>query len=128
MGFARLDMDAEAFLRAFHRARPGITTRAFARGRADDGRSSYAILAGAAGEALARRQVILDLGCGDGHLLELLVQRGAPADRLVGVVKEDGAFACVDGCDGPLPIVVVEACGTDLRVRARLPTAPAPRP
>lgn len=54
--------------------------------------------------------------------------RGPSTDRLVGVVKEDGAFACVDGCDGPLPIVVVEACGTDLRVRARLPTAPAPRP
>jgi SAM-dependent methyltransferase len=78
-------MDAEAFLRAFHRAYPGITARAFARGRADDGRSSYAILADAAGDALARGQVILDLGCGDGHLLELLVQRGAPADRLVGV-------------------------------------------
>lgn len=78
-------MDPEAFLRAFHRAHPGITTRAFARGRADDGRSSYAILADAAGEALARGQVILDLGCGDGHLLELLVQRGAPAERLVGV-------------------------------------------
>lgn len=78
-------MDAEAFMRAFHRAHPGITTRAFARGRADDGRSSYAILAGAAGEALGRGQVILDLGCGDGYLLELLVQRGARAERLVGV-------------------------------------------
>lgn len=78
-------MDAEAFLRAFHRAHPGITTRAFARGWADDGRSSYAILAGAADEALAAGQVILDLGCGDGYLLDLLAQRGAPAGRLVGV-------------------------------------------
>jgi SAM-dependent methyltransferase len=78
-------MDAEAFLRAFHRAHPGITTRAFARGRTDDGRSSYEVLADAAGEAMARGQVILDLGCGDGHLLELLALRGAPVDRLVGV-------------------------------------------
>lgn len=78
-------MDAEAFLRAFHRAHPGITTRAFARGRTDEGRSSYEVLADAAREAMARGQVILDLGCGDGHLLELLALRGAPVDRLVGV-------------------------------------------
>lgn len=78
-------MDAEAFLRAFHRAHPGITTRAFARGRADDGRSSYEILADAAGEAMTRGQGILDLGCGDGYLLEVLALRGAPVDRLVGV-------------------------------------------
>lgn len=78
-------MDAEAFLRAFHRAHPGITTRAFGRGRTDAGCSSYEVLADAAGEAMARGQVILDLGCGDGHLLELLALRGAPVDRLVGV-------------------------------------------
>lgn len=78
-------MDAEAFLRAFHRAHPGITTRAFARGRTDEGRSSYEVLADAAREAMARGQVILDLGCGDGHLLEVLALRGAPVDRLVGV-------------------------------------------
>ncbi len=78
-------MDAEAFLRAFHRAHPGITTRAFARGRTDEGRSSYEVLADAAREAMARGQVILDLGCGDGHLLALLALRGAAVDRLVGV-------------------------------------------
>jgi SAM-dependent methyltransferase len=52
---------AERFVRAFHDANPGITSRAFARG------GSY--------EQLARRVPrgrVLDLACGDGELLGLL--------------------------------------------------------
>lgn len=53
--------DREAFLRAFHTAKPGITQRVFARG------GTYARLA----ERVPPGRV-LDLACGDGPLLTLL--------------------------------------------------------
>lgn len=71
---------AEAFLRAFHRDRPGCTSAAIARGRGEDGASSYAALA-ALVPAGAR---VLDLGCGDGYLLQTIRARD-PAARLVGL-------------------------------------------
>ncbi|MFI8003344.1 class I SAM-dependent methyltransferase [Streptomyces sp. NPDC086010] len=58
----------EAFLRAFHAEHPAVTAEAFARGRAPDGRSSYEILCG----RVAGSSRVLDLGCGDGLLLEHL--------------------------------------------------------
>jgi SAM-dependent methyltransferase len=73
---SRADPRARGFLLDFHAHHPGATARAFARGRSGDGRSSYEILADAARPG----ERVLDLGCGDGFLLELLVARGhAPA-------------------------------------------------
>ncbi|MFG3117136.1 class I SAM-dependent methyltransferase [Streptomyces sp. NPDC048197] len=69
--------EQEAFLRAFHAARPAVTVRAMAHGRAEDGRSSYEILR----DRVADCDRVLDLGCGDGLLLELLAERGRRADR-----------------------------------------------
>jgi SAM-dependent methyltransferase len=60
----------EAFLRAFHAERPAVTVDAFAGGRAPDGRSSYEILC----DRVAGHGRVLDLGCGDGLLLELLAR------------------------------------------------------
>jgi SAM-dependent methyltransferase len=57
--------EAEAFLRAFHEARPGATPRALGHGRLGSGESSYAYLAAVAVRPGVR---ILDLACGDGHL------------------------------------------------------------
>jgi SAM-dependent methyltransferase len=75
--------DREAFLRRFHAARPGITSAALARGDSYD-RLAAAVPAGAR---------VLDLGCGDDHLVrrlpdaigvDLAPARGAPgASRLV---------------------------------------------
>ena len=72
-------MTPDQLLRAYHAQHPGATARAFADGRGEDGRSTYQILAAlpAPGDA------VLDLGCGDGLLLELLLERGCR--DLVGV-------------------------------------------
>lgn len=61
--------DGDAFLVEFHRRHTGATSRAFADGRTADGHSSYDLLVARCPPAAT---AILDLGCGDGHLLELL--------------------------------------------------------
>ncbi|MGW7577935.1 class I SAM-dependent methyltransferase [Streptomyces sp. NPDC054765] len=67
----------EDFLRTFHARRPAVTVRAMAHGRAEDGRSSYEILR----DRVAACGRVLDLGCGDGLLLELLAAGEAGARR-----------------------------------------------
>lgn len=65
---------ADAFLLEFHRQHPGCTQIAFAKGKClERGISSYELLA-----ELAADGAVLDLGCGDGHLLSLLAQRSLP--------------------------------------------------
>ncbi|MFJ6603143.1 class I SAM-dependent methyltransferase [Streptomyces lydicus] len=71
----------EAFLRAFHATHPAVTTRAMARGRSADGRSSYELLR----DRVTGCRRVLDLGCGDGLLLELLAASGPPRSALFGV-------------------------------------------
>lgn len=78
---AMVHATAEQFLLAFHARDPGVTARAFGRGRVEDGRSSYQVLADVARPG----QRVLDLGCGDGFLLEELVVRGHVPSALVGV-------------------------------------------
>lgn len=62
----------EAFLRAFHAERPAVTAHAFADGRAPDGRSGHEILR----DRVAGARRVLDPGCGDGVLLDLLARTG----------------------------------------------------
>lgn len=69
----------EAFLRAFHAEHPAVTAEAFGGGRAPDGRSSYEILC----QRVAGSRRVLDLGCGDGLLLEHLAR--SEGRRLAGV-------------------------------------------
>lgn len=71
----------EAFVRQFHQRYPGATAQALARGRTDDGSSSYARLAA----AVPSGSRTLELGCGDGYLLALLIERGHPPARLCGL-------------------------------------------
>lgn len=77
-------MDPDAFLLRFHGESPGCTSKAFAGGRIQGEGSSYDLLADCAG-TVADGGEFLDLGCGDGHLLDLLVGRGAPAPSLIGI-------------------------------------------
>lgn len=93
--YKRCDVSSEAFLRRFHAAHPGITSRVLGRG------GSYARLAARA-PAAGR---VLDLGCGDGHLLPLLAARGCTPVGL-DVAGEElalGAGARVQGRAQALP-------------------------
>jgi SAM-dependent methyltransferase len=93
----------DQLLRAYHAQFPGATARAFADGRGEDGRSTYQLLAGlpAVGDA------ILDLGCGDGYLLELLAGRGCR--DLVGVDMSPEELAAAAARPGLAGVRLVEA-------------------
>jgi SAM-dependent methyltransferase len=62
----------EAFLREFHARHPAVTSGAMGHGQAPDGRSSYEIVR----DRVKDHARVLDLGCGDGFLLELLAEAG----------------------------------------------------
>ncbi|MBP2472596.1 SAM-dependent methyltransferase [Crossiella equi] len=77
----------EAFLRSFHATRPAVTTDALGAGRVPDGRTSYQVLR----DTVSGRRRVLDLGCGDGYLLELLA--ASPHRRLTGLDLSPEALA-----------------------------------
>jgi len=62
----------EAFLHAFHAEHPAVTSEWLGHARDPEGRSSYELLR----DRVAGRKRVLDLGCGDGLLLELLAEEG----------------------------------------------------
>lgn len=89
----------------FHDRYAGVTSAAFARGREETGRSSYQVLA----ELARPGERVLDLGCGDGELLQLLRRRGAAAigvDRSAAEValarRRGGLAVCGDARRLPL--------------------------
>jgi SAM-dependent methyltransferase len=78
---------AEAFLRDFHNRTPGRQSVKMEAAPLADGRTSYQLLA--AEVAGARR--VLDLGCADGALLEVLAAGGA--EELAGIDLAEGELA-----------------------------------
>jgi SAM-dependent methyltransferase len=102
--------DREVFLRRFHAARPGITASALARAGGD---SSYDRLAA----AVPPGGRVLDLGCGDTHLIARLGRRGARAIGLDlapsrGVAADAAGAAIVGGRAQGLPFAdrAFDAC------------------
>jgi SAM-dependent methyltransferase len=83
----------ETYLQDFHQRQPGATTAAFAHIRARssvaDYASSYAALAAYVPQPTVPLTV-LDLACGDGHLLKLLSDRQGPSLKLIGVDMSQG--------------------------------------
>ena len=86
----------EDFLIAFHDQRPGLTSKAFGslpvvcRGRAFA--SSYAVLADVVPRVPTNIEV-LDLACGDGHLLSLLASRAQRGLALSGIDMSSSELA-----------------------------------
>ncbi|MCB9760239.1 MAG: class I SAM-dependent methyltransferase [Alphaproteobacteria bacterium] len=64
-------LTGDDFLRSWHAAHPGATAQTFADWRGDDGRSAYDRLVDHAAEA-GPDATLLELACGDGHLLALI--------------------------------------------------------
>lgn len=90
--------EREAFLRRFHAARPGITSSVFGRARGDGGETSYDRLVA----AVPRDARVLDLGCGDAHLVSRLGPRAIGIDLAPSRGAEDTA-AIVAGRAQALP-------------------------
>ena len=88
----------ETYLTAFHDANPGVTSRAFEALPVTCGErrfaSTYASLISTLPAASAQPLTVLDLACGDGHLLALLYA-SRPASRLalIGVDLSAGELA-----------------------------------
>ncbi|WP_437617981.1 class I SAM-dependent methyltransferase [Sorangium sp. So ce1151] len=73
----------ERFLLDFHRSHAGATSEFFGPARAPEGGDSYDRLAALVPEG--HEAVVLDLGCGDGLLLERIRQRRGSGARLIGL-------------------------------------------
>jgi SAM-dependent methyltransferase len=84
---------AETYLQDFHQRLPGATSAAFAPLRARSSvaeyASSYAALAACVPDSV-EPLTVLDLACGDGHLLKLLADRPRSSLQLIGVDMSQG--------------------------------------
>lgn len=78
------DSDWEAHLLEVHAQEPRMTPEAFAEFRDSQGRNSYEILA-ERGEFTPQATQVLDLACGDGHLIPYLFKKLPRLEQAVGV-------------------------------------------
>ena len=79
-----MQFDSDDFLQSFHSRNPGVTSKVFAQVKICSGKSSYDLLVDTLpvdGTPLT----VVDLGCGDGFLLELLSKRQSKKLHLIGV-------------------------------------------
>jgi len=76
--------NSDNFLQSFHSRYPGVTSKLFAHAKIYTGFSSYDLLSEHISDEYAPLTV-LDLGCGDGFLLEQLCKRKQKKHHLIGV-------------------------------------------
>jgi SAM-dependent methyltransferase len=84
---------SEQYLRDFHQRLTSTTSRAFGALQARAGEVAYASSYHVLTERVPDRGAaltVLDLACGDGHLLEILARRRQPELRLIGVDMSEG--------------------------------------
>ncbi|WP_437497611.1 class I SAM-dependent methyltransferase [Sorangium sp. So ce1099] len=96
----------ERFLLDFHRSHAGATSEFFGPARAPEGGDSYdrlAALVPAGGDA-----VVLDLGCGDGLLLERIRQRRGSGAGLIGLDMSADELAAAARRLGPEVLLLNE--------------------
>ncbi|MFA6070752.1 MAG: class I SAM-dependent methyltransferase [Janthinobacterium sp.] len=87
---------AETYLQDFHQRQVGVTSAAFAHLPARSASTSYASSYAALSDLVPvgnRPLSVLDLGCGDGHLLGLLAARRQPQLQLLGVDMSEAELA-----------------------------------
>src|SRR5260221_8125773 len=85
----------ERYLAGYHDANPGVTSRAFAQLGVSNGTRPFASTYHALVSTLPEDDAplaVLDLACGDGHLLGLLAESAA-AHTLIGIDLSDGELA-----------------------------------
>lgn len=86
----------EQFLADFHDRNSGITTRAYQSLPVEVGDQQYASSYQCLADLVAagvRPHTVLDLACGDGHLLSLLAQQNQPQQTLIGIDMSQGELA-----------------------------------
>ena len=79
-----MQFDSDEFLQSFHSLHPGVTSKVFAHAKICRGKSSYDLLVDTLPDNRAPLKVV-DLGCGDGFLLELLSKHQSKKLHLIGV-------------------------------------------
>lgn len=79
-----MQFDSDNFLQSFHSRNPGVTSKVFAQARIHREKSSYDLLVNTLPDDDAPQKVV-DIGCGDGFLLELLGKRHLKKLHLIGV-------------------------------------------
>lgn len=96
------DTEWKEHLLAAHRDAPGMSPDAFAAHTTRDGLNSYEGLAGAVALPAEGDAVVLDLGCGDGHLARHVLPKLGPNGRYIGVdMSEAELAAAVKSCRDP---------------------------
>ncbi len=89
-GIKPTDEDWNRYLMEVHRQAPSMTPAIFAPYKTSEGLNSYEILAAALEGLTQRAAAVLDLACGDGYLIPLLLKTLGPSATVTGVDMSDG--------------------------------------